>query len=135
MVAALLVLALVATGILKWVRQRILLSATVSFIVKLEEKVFNIAFEQSSDQWNDGARAFSNMRMLRNFMISPVAGAILDAPFSLTLLIVIFLIHPLMGALSLLALVVALIIGILIEKKFSPSKKMHLKSKVLLEPN
>ena len=121
--AALLTFALVATGILEWVRQRILLSATVSFIVKLEEKVFNISFEQSSDQWNDGARAFSNMRMLRNFMISPVAGAILDAPFSLTLLIVIFLIHPLMGAFSLLSLVIALIIGILIEKKVQPEQE------------
>ena len=56
--AALLTFALVATGILEWVRQRILLSTTVSFIVKLEEKVFNISFEQGSDQWNDGARAF-----------------------------------------------------------------------------
>ena len=121
--AALLILALVTTGVLEWVRQRVLMSATISFIDKLEEKVFNITFEQSPDRWNQGARAFSNMRILRSFMISPIAGAIFDAPFSLTLLVVIFLIHPLMGALSLLSLVVALIIGILIEKKVQPEQE------------
>ena len=74
----------------------------------------------------DGAKEpghFSNMRILRNFMVSPVSGAIFDAPFSLLLLIVIFLIHPLMGAFSLFGLSIALMIGILIEKKVQPEQE------------
>ena len=101
--ATLLILALIANGILEWIRERVLLSGTISFINKLEEKVFNCTFEQSSDKWSDGAKAFTNMRILRSFMVSPISGAILDAPFSLLLLILIFFIHPLMGAFSLLA--------------------------------
>ncbi len=119
----LLVLALVVNGILEWIRERVLLSATISFIGTLEEKVFNVTFEQTPDRWSEGARAFSNMRILRNFMVSPVSGAIFDAPFSLLLLIVIFLIHPLMGAFSLFGLSIALMIGILIEKKVQPEQE------------
>ena len=87
--AGLLVLALTINGVLEWIRERVLLSGTVSFISKLEEKVFAITFEQKQETWNDGARAFSNMRVLRSFMVSPVSGAIFDAPFSLLLLVVI----------------------------------------------
>ena len=120
---ALLILALIVNGVLEWVRERILLSATISFIGSLEEKVFRCTFEQNSEKWSDGAKAFSNMRILRNFMVSPVSGAILDAPFSLLLLLVIFFIHPLMGAFSLLALVIAFAIGLLIEKKVQPEQE------------
>ena len=122
--AMLLTLALIVNGILEWIRERVLLSATVSFIGSLEERVFNATFEQTPDKWSDGARAFSNMRILRSFMVSPVSGAIFDAPFSLLLLIVIFLIHPLMGAFSLFGLFFALLIGILIEKKVQPEQEI-----------
>ncbi len=121
--AGLLILALTINGILEWIRERVLLSGTISFISKLEEKVFSATFEQSQEKWNDGARAFSNMRTLRSFMVSPVSGAIFDAPFSLLLLIVIYFIHPLMGMFSLLSLVAALVIGILIERKVQPEQE------------
>ena len=119
----LLIFALIVNGILEWIRERILLSGTISFISRLEEKVFNCTFEQGSETWSDGSKAFSNMRILRNFMVSPISGAIFDAPFSLLLLIVIFFIHPLMGAFSLVALIVAFIIGLTIENKVQPEQE------------
>ena len=108
----------------EWVRERILLSGTISFISRLEEKVFSCTFEQGSETWSDGSKAFSNMRILRNFMVSPISGAIFDAPFSLLLLIEIFFIHPLMGAFSLVALIVAFIIGLTIENKVHRNRKV-----------
>ena len=56
-------------------------------------------------------------------MVSPIAGAIFDAPFSLLFLVLIFFIHPLMGAFSLFGLFVALLVGILIEKKVAPNQE------------
>ena len=50
--------------------------------------------------------------------------SLLDAPFSLLLLLVIFLIHPLMGIFSLLGVFVALCIGLLIEKKVQPDQEV-----------
>ena len=122
--AFLLTFALTVNGILEWIRERVLLSGTISFICTLEEKVFSSTFEQTTNKWNDGAKAFSQMRILRNFMVSPVSGAILDAPFSLLLLLVIFFIHPLMGLFSLTGVLIALIIGLLIEKKVQPDQEI-----------
>ena len=117
----LLVLALVVNGILEWIRERVLLSATISFIGTLEEKVFNVTFEQTPDRWSEGASIFK-YAYFEKLMVSPVSGAIFDAPFSSSL-IVIFLIHPLMGAFSLFGLSIALMIGILIEKKVQPEQE------------
>ena len=57
--AFLLVLALSVNGILEWIRERVLLSATISFIGSLEEKVFSSTFEQAANKWSDGAKRFS----------------------------------------------------------------------------
>ena len=100
--AFLLILGLAVNGFLEWVRERVLLSGTISFINKLEDKIFGSTFEKSTGRWNDGSQCFTNLRTLRNFMVSPICGAIFDAPFSLLFLIVIFFIHPLMGFFSLL---------------------------------
>ena len=118
----LLLFALIINGILEWIRERILLSGTMSFISGIEDRVFSATFEQNVDKWNDGSRAFSNLRNLRNFMVSPISGAFFDAPFAIMLLLVIFLIHPLMGAFSLLGLFIALLIGLIIEKKLQPDQ-------------
>ncbi len=120
---ALLVLAIIVNGVLEWIRERIILSGTISFISSLEERIFSSTFEQRADKWNEGSKAFSNMRILRNFMVSPISGAILDAPFSILLLLVIFFIHPLMGAFSILGLLIAFVIGLLIEKKVQPEQE------------
>ena len=112
----LLLFALIINGTLEWIRERILLSGTMSFISGIEDRVFSATFEQNTDKWNDGSRAFSNLRNLRNFMVSPISGAFFDAPFAIMLLLVIFLIHPLMGIFSLLGLLIALLIGLIIEK-------------------
>ena len=85
--AFLLVLGLAINGFLEWIRERVLLSGTVSFINTLEAKIFSSTFEQSIDRWNSGSRCFTNLRILRNFMVSPIAGAFFDAPFSLIFLI------------------------------------------------
>ncbi len=121
--AFLLVLGLAINGFLEWVRERVLLSGTVSFVNTLETKIFSSTFEQSIDRWNSGSRCFTNLRILRNFMVSPIAGAFFDAPFSLIFLIAIFLIHPLMGFFSLFGLFMALVVGLLIERKVQPQQE------------
>ncbi len=119
----LLLLALVVNGILEWARERVLLAGTISFISKLEDKIFSATFEQDGEKWGSGTKAFSNLRILRNFMVSPISGAIFDAPFSILLLLVIFFIHPLMGAFSLLGAMIAFLIALLIEKKVQPEQE------------
>ena len=53
-------------------------------------------------------------------MTSPPMGAIFDVPLCFIFLILIFFIHPYMGVMSLLGAVLALIFGLVTEKKVTP---------------
>ena len=68
-------------------------------------------------------------------MVSPISGAFFDAPFSLIFLVAIFFIHPLMGFFFLFGLLMALIVGILIEKKYNHNRKRPVEHKVSREMN
>ena len=116
----LLISALVLNAVLEWIRDRVLLAGTISFITKIENVVYEMTFEKNKENWKDGNRSISNLRTIRSFMATPVAGAVLDVPFSLSLLLVIFFIHPLMGYFSLFGAIAAFLIGIYIEKKVEP---------------
>ncbi len=116
----LLISALLLNAVLEWVRDRIMAAGTISFCAKLENHIYAQSFEKGEEAWTDGTRAMSSLRVIRNFMVSPIFGAILDAPFSILLLFVIFLIHPIMGYFSLIGATLAFLIGILIEKKVAP---------------
>ena len=115
-----LISALILNAVLEWIRDRVLIAGTLSFVSRLENIVYEMTFEKSQENWRDGNRAISNLRTIRNFTVTPIAGAILDVPFSLSLLAIIFFIHPLMGYFSLFGAIVAFIIGIYIEKKVEP---------------
>ena len=112
-----LILALALNAILEWIRDRVIMAGTVSFVSKLEEKVFSTVFEDASKDWGTGAKAINNLRTIRTGLISPVAGAVLDAPFSVFWLIVIFFIHPFMGILSIFGAFLTLVVGMIVEKK------------------
>ena len=117
---SLLISALVLNAVLEWIRDRVLLAGTVSFITQLENKVYEMTFEKKQENWKDGNRSISNLRTIRSFMATPVAGAVMDVPFSLSLLLVIFFIHPLMGYFSLIGALAAFLIGIYIDRKVAP---------------
>ena len=58
--AILLILALIANGILEWIRERVLLSGTISFINKLEEKVLIVHLSKVA---TNGVTALKHLRI------------------------------------------------------------------------
>ena len=116
----LLIFALTICGVLDYFRDRIILSGTISFVSKIEEQVYRTSLVGKQADWVSGTKMLSHLRSIRNFLKSPVVGAFFDAPFSMLLLLAIFFIHPLMGFFSLLGALMALIIGLYIEKKVEP---------------
>ena len=116
----LLIFALIINGILEWIRDRILLAGGLSFCSELEASVYSHTLEKKSNAWRESQLINNNLRVVRNFLKSPIAGAFFDAPFSVLLLLAIFYIHPLMGFCSLLGMLMAFIVGIMIEKKVAP---------------
>mgnify|MGYP001417026872 CR=1 FL=1 len=119
-VTFILVAALTLGGVLEWVRQQIFFSCSVSISNKLDKRVFNSVFTEATENWIDGAKVLSNLRTIRIFMTSPPMGAIFDVPLCFIFLILIFFIHPYMGVMSLLGAVLALIFGLVTEKKVTP---------------
>ena len=116
----LLVFALTIAGILDYFRDKIFLAGAVSFVSRLEEQVYKTSLIGKQADWVSGTKMLSHLRSIRYFLKSPVIGAFFDSPFSILLLLAIFFIHPLMGFFLLFGALLALIIGIYIEKKVEP---------------
>ena len=116
----LLIAALILGGALEWVRQQIFFSCSVSLSNRLDKRVFDAVFKETSDNWVDGAKILSDLRTLRLFITSPPMGAFFDVPLCFIFLILIFVIHPYMGVMSLLGAVLAMIFGLVTEKRVTP---------------
>lgn len=110
MLTLLVLAAYVVLEVLEWVRADLLTRGGMSFDEQLHERVFNAVFRARLHGIPGTLQAFSDLRSLREFLASPALTAVLDAPVSLLLLILIFAIHPVLGLVSLLgAVVIALI--------------------------
>jgi len=119
-VTALLVLLLITTAALDWLRQRVLIAASVRFSHSLSNRIFDATFKANLVKHPAARLGLNDLRGLRVFISSPLMGYLFDAPFGLFFLVLIFLIHPTMGYLSLLGAALALIIGLWTEKRVRP---------------
>ena len=119
-VTLLLVGALAMAACLDWVRQRVQSAAATRLSALLSEKVFDASFRANLMALPGARLALSDFRTVRNFISSPTAAVILDAPMGLTLLGLIFAIHPVMGLLSLTGGVLSIVISLLTERAVRP---------------
>ncbi|MDR1063523.1 MAG: type I secretion system permease/ATPase [Azoarcus sp.] len=91
----------------EWVRSRLLVRLGVRLDMKLNPRVFGAAFEML-DRGQESNRLFGSMARLRQFLTGAGLFAILDAPWTPAYILVLFLLHPVLGA---LAIVFCLILG------------------------
>lgn len=114
----LLVLAAYAVmEVLEWVRAEMLQQAGLQFDAKLNARIFDAIFYARLAGSQGGGRYWSDFRTLRDFISSPAILAILDAPISLLLLVLIFLINFWMGVAALIGAVALAILAYATEKK------------------
>lgn len=119
-VTLLLILALAMAAVLDWVRQRIQSAASVRFTQLLGGRIFEATFDANLQSLSGCRQALPNFRTVRMFISSPTAGALLDAPIGILMLGLIFLIHPLMGFMSLFGAMLSLSISLLTERNMRP---------------
>ena len=120
MVTLILVGALVIAGFIEWARARVLAAASVRFAEALSPRVFDATFRANLFRMQGARVALGDLRMLRNFIVSPSAVAILDAPMGLLFLVLVFMIHPVMGVFSLVGALIVFVIGLLAERRVRP---------------
>lgn len=95
--------------VLEWVRSRIMYQAVGPFDVSLRDQVFNSIFQAKLRQEPGGsAQAISDLKTIQEAIASPALLALIDTPFALLTLGIIFLIDPYLGW---FALGVAIILG------------------------
>ncbi|MDR0701096.1 MAG: type I secretion system permease/ATPase [Azoarcus sp.] len=92
----------------EWVRSRLLVRLGVRLDMKLNPRVFDAAFEMF-DRGRESSRLFGSMARLRQFLTGAGLFAILDAPWTPVYILVLFLLHPILGA---LAIIFCLILGV-----------------------
>ena len=117
---ALLVLALLMSGWLTWVRQQILLAASSRLSVRMHKRIFQATFQANLRGINGAAAALSDFRQIKQFLASPVAGFVFEAPVALLFLLLIFFIHPFMGLMSCLGAFLTVVLTVLTEKNVGP---------------
>lgn len=83
---------------LGWVRSRLMFKAAMQFDQTLNERVFTSIFQAKLKQIPGGnAQAFSDLKTIQDAIASPALMAIVDMPFALLTLIIVFAINATMG--------------------------------------
>lgn len=120
MLTLLVIGAYVVLESLEWVRGLGMRNAGKVFDGHLRERVFNAMFAAKlSSAEGDGSQALKDLGTVTGFLSSRTFLSLIDAPFSLLVLILIFLIQPELGWFALAGTLVLLGIGILNERRVS----------------
>ncbi|TBU74284.1 type I secretion system permease/ATPase [Pseudomonas daroniae] len=94
-------------GVLEWVRSHVVIRLGTQMDMRLNQRVYNAAFETNLKSGNLAAgQALSDLTSLRQFATGNALFAFFDAPWFPVYLLVIFLFHPWLGALALAGAVV-----------------------------
>jgi ATP-binding cassette subfamily C exporter for protease/lipase len=95
-------------GMAEWLRTRVLVRAGMDFDAQLSTRVFNSSFEASLEQSaiNNTSRTLGDLIQIRQFLTGQGIFALFDAPWAPIYIAVTFFLHPFLGILSLVFMVV-----------------------------
>ena len=94
-----------------WIRSRILVRAGVRLDQKLNLRIFNASFESYLKLIHKNpTQSFSDLTNLRQFLTGNGIIAFFDIPWTPIYILVIFLMHPFLGALSIIFVVIQIAI-------------------------
>jgi ATP-binding cassette subfamily C exporter for protease/lipase len=83
---------------LEWVRSGIMQKAAKQFDAALRERVFNSVFQAKLRQLAGGStQALADLKVIQDAIASPALMALIDLPFALLTLLLIFWIHTTLG--------------------------------------
>lgn len=106
---------------LDWIRRKMLYSAAIEVEHVLQEKLFEAAFaaKLKTPQFNS-QQVFADFSIVKSSLHSSALLGLIDLPFAAIFLLVIFLIHPALGLLATLGLVVQVIITLTNQYRVAP---------------
>ena len=88
-------------GFSEWSRSRLLVRTGVKLDERLNSRIFNASFESYLNQLGRSpAQAFSDLTNVRQFLTGQGLFAFMDAPWTPIYMLVLYMLHPLLGLLS-----------------------------------
>lgn len=89
-------------GLLEWIRSAVVIRLGTQMDMRLNQRIYNAAFESNLRNGTAGAgQALNDLTALRQFATGNALFAFFDAPWFPVYLLVIFLLHPWLGAMAL----------------------------------
>lgn len=117
MLTILVIAAYIVLEVLEWVRASLLHSGARAIDAKLAPRLFEASFSHALKRIPGAPpNALGDWATLRNFLASPAMLGLLDAPFALLFILLVFFISPWLGSTALLGGLFLLGIGALTEK-------------------
>jgi PrtD family type I secretion system ABC transporter len=96
-------------------RQRLVSRLGTRLEVNLSPTVLEVLVQTTSATDSRGGQPIRDLQELRRFVTSPSFIALLDAPWSLLFVAIIFLFHPVLGSIALVGIGVLLALGVISE--------------------
>ena len=116
MLTIIAVFLLACYGGLEWTRQRVMQRIGLALGLNMANDVLSSAFRSSLANQSQGAtQPVRDLDSIRQFMGSPTIFAFFDVPWTPIFTAVIFMFHPLMGAVAVFGAVVIFTLGLLAE--------------------
>lgn len=110
--------------VLDYVRAEIMLQAGLKLEALLGDRLFNLVFDASLRRLPGGAvHSLSDLRTLRDFLVSPALMAALDVPVSLLFLLLIYSINPVLGHFSVIGALIQFVLTYVQERRTDPPLK------------
>lgn len=104
-------------GALELVRSRVLVRLGAKLDMTLNARVFRAAFESNlNSRGSNAGQALHDLSGVRQFMTGNGIFALFDAPWAPIYLAVVFLLHPLLGYISLAGMVLMFVLTLITEK-------------------
>jgi len=103
---------------LEWLRARLMVQAGLKLDAELNDKVLSTAFRSNLRQGgSNGDQPLRDLTAIRQFLTGNGLFAFFDAPWAPLFIVVIFLLHPLLGLVSLIGGLILLGLAFLTEKR------------------
>ncbi|MDD3530101.1 MAG: type I secretion system permease/ATPase [Gallionellaceae bacterium] len=115
MLTILVVALFLVMAAIEFVRSRVLVRVGAAMEAKLNDRVFDAAFEATLRRGGNARQALTDLTQLRQFMTGNGPFVLFDAPWFPIYLAVIFLIHPLIGWFSVGAALILIALTVVTE--------------------
>jgi ATP-binding cassette subfamily C protein EexD len=121
MLTLMMLLLLSSAGGFEWVRSRLLVAANVRLESSLRDPLSKAGFMGTlvTGNPNGATQAMSDLLALRQFITGSGAFAIMDAPWTLVYIGVMFMFHPMFGIAAFISAVIMILLAVITQKATS----------------